>query len=529
MTTDLVTTFKAARLASTPLIAIRTPDAAATINTLKAGLNGEAPPMLAWDIVRGFQWLNAQGLAVALRVFLGRSAYDPIPEDEAELGQARDELSLNTANLVESLIKAGKCPEDTILFLHNAQMVWDRPDVRQAVWNCREPFKANGRALVALVTPGAALPVELASDIITLDEPLPSAEQLAGLVRDLYQMAGEENPPAADVERAVDAVVGLAAFPAEQITVMSMTRREGRIGLDFDALWERKRQMIEATPGLTVWRGGATMDQVAGVEVAKDFLLRMLNGRAAPRLIVILDEFEKAMAGAAGDGGGDSSGTSQEMHGTLLTEMENNEYPGMMFVGVAGCTKSWLAKCAGATLGIPTVSMAISDMKSKYVGSSNENLRTAMMRIKALSQGRALFIATCNGVVNLSGPMKRRFPMLFYFDLPTAEERAAIWKIQAKRYELDIPAKAYPDDTGWTGAEIRNCCKLSSELGLNPKDAAQFIVPVSRMDAEGIEKLRTQAAGRWLSASKAGVYRREELGPAGLQVAEVKPGRRVRA
>lgn len=535
MTSDLRVLFKSARLASTPLIAIRTPDAAATVSMLKAGLNGEAPPLLEWDVIRGVQWQNVPGLAVALRVFLGRGKGDPLPETEGDLQAIRDELALNTANLVETLVKSARLPEDTILFLHNAQLFWERPDVKQGVWNLREAFKANGRSLVLLITAGAVLPAELANDVIVFDEPLPTAEQLAELVRDMYQMAGEENPPAPDVERAVDAVCGLAAFPAEQITVMSMQRKDGAVSLDFDALWERKRQMIEATPGLTVWREGATMDQVAGVETAKMFLTKLLQGRAAPRLIVILDEFEKAMAGAGGgDAGGDSSGTSQEMHGTLLTEMENNEYAGMMFVGVAGCTKSWLAKCAGASFGIPTISMDISGMKSKFVGSSNENLRTALMRIKALSQGRALFIATCNGVVNLSGPLKRRFPMMFYFDLPTAEERAGIWKIHTARYEgkgiTDFTA-LLPDDTGWTGAEIRNCCKLAWQLSIPLKEAAQFIIPVARMDAEGIERLRSQATGRWLSASYAGVYKREDAGgeAVALATASGKAVRRIRS
>jgi hypothetical protein len=41
-------------------------------------------------------------------------------------------------------------------------------------------------------------------------------------------------------------------------------------------------------------------------------------------------------------------------------------------------------------------------------------------------------------------------------------------------------------------------------------EAAEFVVPVSRSAAEEIEKLRTQADGRFLSASHAGVYRKTQ-------------------
>ena len=67
--------------------------------------------------------------------------------------------------------------------------------------------------------------------------------------------------PAGDDEgRAVDALLGLAAFPAEQVVAMSLSKR----GLDHDQLWERKRQVIEQAPGLTVWRGGEAFTDVGG-------------------------------------------------------------------------------------------------------------------------------------------------------------------------------------------------------------------------------------------------------------------------
>ena len=149
--------------------------------------------------------------------------------------------------------------------------------------------------------------------------------------------------------------------------------------------------------------------------------------------------------------------------------------------------------------------MSIPDMLEKFVGSSNENLRAALNIIRATSQGRAFFLATCNAMINISGPLRRRFSYGQYmFDLPSKDEREMIWPIHMKKYGLtkqDLPA-----DEGWTGAEIRNCCKMAYQMKASLKQAAEYIVPVSRTMAEEIEKMRQSANGRFKSASYPGFY-----------------------
>ena len=95
----------------------------------------------------------------------------------------------------------------------------------------------------------------------------------------------------------------------------------------------------------------------------------------------------------------------------------------------------------------------------------------------------------------------------FFFDLPSAEEREAIWKIYLRKYGV---SGDLPDDEGWTGAEIKECCRKAWRLKLSLIDSARYIVPVSRSAADQIQALRKQASGRFLSASKPGVYEYEE-------------------
>jgi SpoVK/Ycf46/Vps4 family AAA+-type ATPase len=149
--------------------------------------------------------------------------------------------------------------------------------------------------------------------------------------------------------------------------------------------------------------------------------------------------------------------------------------------------------------------MSIPDMLEKFVGSSNENLRAALNIIRATSQGRAFFLATCNAMINISGPLRRRFAFgQWMFDLPSKDEREMIWPIHMKKYGL--PKQDLPADEGWTGAEIRNCCKMAYQMKTSLKQAAEFIVPVSRTMAEEIDKMRQSANGRFKSASYPGFY-----------------------
>src|SRR5438128_10525018 len=128
-----------------------------------------------------------------------------------------------------------------------------------------------------------------------------------------------------EFSQSVDALIGLAAFPAEQVPAMSLSKN----GLDLDWLWERKCQAVEQTPGLTIWRGGETFDQIGGCENIKRFLAAVLLGCEAPRVIVFVDEIEKAFTGT----GTDMSGVKTEMTGTMLSWMQDHSADGLIFIG----------------------------------------------------------------------------------------------------------------------------------------------------------------------------------------------------
>jgi hypothetical protein len=273
-TEEFRSVFKAARRAGTPLVAVRTADPASAMAQVMASLNGKSEiPVVVWDILNGLTGRNEPGKAAVGKL---------VGENAGPLGPA------------DALAAAQKIARDAVLFFLNPQRVWEQVDVLQGIWNLRDVFKANGQMLVLISTPGASSPAELQSDVMVIDEPLPSAEELAALVRETFEAADLSAPSEETVEKAVDALVGLAAFPAEQVLAMSLSKS----GLDFGRLWDRKRQAVEQTPGLTIWRGGETFDQIGGCENIKRFLDAVIHGEEAPRVIVFVDEIEKAFAGS---------------------------------------------------------------------------------------------------------------------------------------------------------------------------------------------------------------------------------------
>ena len=491
---DIAKLVKQAQRVGTPLVAINTHDPAATIGAICALLDDQ-PPRIEWDFVRGLVGRNDSG-----RKWV------------AELG----DFDQTQSNPVGALIVAHKLPENSVLFIHLAPRWLGEPAVVQAAWNLRDQFKADQRVVIFLGKQ-ITLPAELQDDVMTFDEPLPTADELAQIVAQQHRNAELELIPE-QAAVAVEALRGLSAFAAEQVTAMSLTRS----GLNLDGLWDRKRQQIEQTPGLKVFRGGETFDQIGGCDVIKSFLSRIMTGVARPNAVVFVDEIEKMLGGS-----GDTSGVSQDQLGTLLSYMQDQSAAGMIFVGPPGAAKSAIAKAAGNAGGIPTIQLDLGAAKGSLVGQSEQQLRQALKVVTAVSNGKSLWIATCNAITQLPPELRRRFTLgTYFFDLPTAEERAMIWNVWLERFGFTndrgfLTRKAegkttglvsrdespvIPNSDNWTGAEIKQCCEIAWRLGCSLLEAAEFVVPVSRSAPDKLAALREQANGRFLSASYPGVY-----------------------
>jgi SpoVK/Ycf46/Vps4 family AAA+-type ATPase len=220
-----------------------------------------------------------------------------------------------------------------------------------------------------------------------------------------------------------------------------------------------------------------------------------------------------------------------------------------------GCGKSQFCKALGKETGRPVLILDVGTLMGSLVGQTEERTRQALRIIEAMApcvlmvdevekafagvgagqgdsgvsarmfgaflswlndhESDVFTVCTANDVSRLPPEFSRagRFDGVFFLDLPERAEKDAIWRMYLAQYELDRNQRL-PDDAQWTGAEIKSCCRLAALLDLPLCQAAENVVPVAVTAAEAVERLRTWADGRCLSADQAGIFRRHGDGPA---------------
>ena len=486
---------KRVRNVGVPLIAITTADQPNTVKQLREGLNGKSP-LILWDIIRGFSGLNDKGT-------------DTLTALIQSLGGEGAEMGLT--NFVFAMTEALKLDERSCVLVENGHRFIDEPPAIQALMNLRDAFKSTRRTIV-LLGPDFRLPAELNQDILILDEAFPTADEIKATLTTLYT----ENKIAADdatVEHAIDAMRGLAAFSIEQAAALSLQPDKT---VSIPELWERKRAMLPK--GLTMEKPleNAT---IGGAEQWLAFANDLFAGPMRPRVIFFIDEIEKVLAGSS-TSHGDTSGTSQDQAQELLTTIEDNQFPGSMFLGPPGNGKTFIARAISAKYGIPFLRGDLGSAKGSLVGQSEQQIRALTRAVLAIAgKGGAYIITTCNRLDAITPEMQRRLASfgLWFFDMPNAQERAEIGIIEAKKYPniaSESAAKFFAAREGWSGANIRDCCRLAYALGRDLYSASAFVIPAGSQDPEALSRLRTLANGRFLSASYEGVFRLRKSEPA---------------
>lgn len=494
---SMIDQFLAARRAGTPLIAIKTFDQEATVQALQMHMstNGATPPIIQHDLIRGMVARNDKGVKALGVASGGQALVNPIDALVACLSLPFEEETNK--------------PINPIVFILNAQAYLDasfsmRPEFIQALHNIRTPFRDSLRSLV-LIGPEFNFPAELQHDILVLDEPLPTEVELSRAVRETCESA----PVPFDddlVDKAVGALRGLVAWEAEQATALSIALHKK---LNVDELWQRKKQMISTTKGLTVWVGGQTFDGLGGLEEIKKRFRRRIAGQAKPRVIVWIDEIEKAMAGAGGAEIGNS--TQSDQLGVILGEMQDKEYSGVLLVGVMGAAKSAFAKAIASEAECITIKLDLGAARGEgLVGQAENDIRQAFKVIEAVGGiGGALIVATSNDIRVVKPELKRRMNLgIWYFDIPTDDEKKVIVEIYKKKYpDVDSSVWDQIDTKNWTGAEIEIAFKTAHEDGCSLIESASTIIPVAISGKDDIARLRQEADGRYNSTNHPGPYK----------------------
>lgn len=504
-----------ARQVGAPLVGITTQDQPAVVDLIRSTLgveqvNGKVTPpvpLLCWDVVRGIRAVNEEGKQAII------DAHIEAPEKITPPSKM--------------LVAAQQLPKGVMVLMMNSHMFLGEVATVQALMNLRDQFKTNKRTMV-LLAPAFRLPAELTQDVHLIDDPLPTPEQIGEGLRKLYSDNGVQFNDET-IRDGTDALRGLAAFPIEQAAALSVRKDKdsGKPVVIREEMWARKRRMLEQVPGLSMEAPTATFDEIGGLTQIKKFMTLYMNGKRRPKVIVLMDEIEKMVAGAGGSNSasGDSSGVSQDAMMVILTEMQDRLYNGLLAVGFAGSGKSLIARAIAATFHLPLLRVDLGAAKGRYVGDSEGMIRAVLKAINAIAgDGGAFFVGTCNGLDSLPSALRRRFRAgIWMFALPDAEERASIGKLHTTKLGLKDDPEFWRRAEGFSGANIFDVCDHSYALACSLTEASEFVVPAAMQEAEGLDKLQRMADGRLLSASYPGKYKIKTP----TAVDPVKRGRRL--
>lgn len=395
--------------------------------------------------------------------------------------------------------------------------------LREAAFGLRASNKT-----VILLGPVLKIPNELEKEVTVLDFNLPSAEQMDVVIQKAIE--GSERNGKIEVMldrrqrgRLVQACLGLTENEAKDAVAKAIILAGGRLGGDaVEAVTAEKQQIIRKSGLLEFHASREVLTNVGGLETLKGWLRKRVRA------------------------------FSDEARAFGLPEPK-----GILLVGVQGCGKSLVAKAVANSWRLPLLRLDVGRLFASLVGSSEENLRSAIRVAESIApvvlwvdeiekgfsgvgssnvsdagtaarvfgsfitwlqekQRPVFVIATANDVSQLPPELVRkgRFDEIFFVDLPDAAERAEVWKIHlAKRNrdpaQFDLNTLAMASD-GLSGAEIEEAViaglyeAFDQGRPLNMGDLLEVLqetVPLSQMMAEEIDGLRAWARQRARRAS----------------------------
>lgn len=405
------------------------------------------------------------------------------------------------------------CEGALILVMRNLSMYLDDPELVQVLENTIHAGKSSGRFVVAL-SHTSEIRREIEKSFVVLEHNLPDREQLLSIAAELEK----ELPEPAEVDRLIDSACGLTAMEAEGAYALSWVKN-GRF--DPSVVWNIKAGSLKKAGTLELYRGEETFDDLGGLDSMKDFCVRALAGKNG-----------KAKA------------------------------KGVLLLGVPGAGKSAFAKALGNETGRPTITLDFGALMGSLVGQTEERTREALkivdrmapciLFVDEIEKGLAgatdgggdsgvssrmlgtlltwlndhesdvFFVGTCNDIEALSGvsagafTRAERFDGIFFIDLPDDNQRQVIWEMYRQAFGVKGD-ESYSDvnDDGWTGAEIKACCRMAALLGVTIAEASSYVVPVCHTASSQITNLRAWADGRAIDANRKGIYRQQPAEIAG--------------
>lgn len=462
--------------------------------------NAKVNPMcISWDIADGFrvEW--------------------PYDSSNFQIRQVLDPLG--------ALEEIEKLAVNGYVILRDFHEWWNVPHVKRKLRNLAQGRTKTGRMrghkTIVITCPTGDIPEELQDEAVVLDFPLPREEEL-GAVLDIVGQAPSVKIDLNELQRQkfLRAALGLTEAQARRVFTKAATRTGKIDDSDIKLITEEKRQVIRQSEALEFFPVSETLEDVGGLKALKEWL--------KIRETAFSEETKKFI---------------------------KDPLKGLVLVGIPGTGKSLAAKTIGSIWRLPVLRLDVGALFGNLMGQSEANVRHSLRLAetiapcilwidemeKAFAHGdidggtsKRVFgsiltwmsektapifvVGTANDIGAMPPELLRkgRFDEVFFLDLPSSEERKAIFELHLKKREkplkeFDVQALEKAS-AGYVGAEIEQsiidaCWRAHADRKRPVKTddilwALRRQVPLAKSHKEAVAVLKGYLEeGRWVSAS----------------------------
>ncbi|MHB8764769.1 MAG: AAA family ATPase [Deferrisomatales bacterium] len=411
---------------------------------------------------------------------------------------------------------------DAMFVLEDFHAFFEQAVVVRMLRNLIFGLRSTRKTLI-LMSPFFKLPPELRDDVAQVFLPLPGYDALRKLLHEICESRDVKVDLSRESEeKLVKSALGLTENQSRGVFVKSILKHQVLDQSAIQLVLSEKQKIIRKDEVLEFFPARERINDIGGLDNLKEWLKKR----------------DKAFSDRAKDYG-----------------LPNPK--GILIIGVQGTGKSLTAKATSALWRLPLLRMDLGKVFGSLVGESEERIRKALALAETISpcilwideiekafsglsstgdsgtsarvfgtfltwmqekENPVFVIATGNDIANLPPELMRkgRFDEIFFVDLPSYEERAEIFRVHLSKVRpvirnYDVPMLA-GETEGFSGAEIEQAIINAmynafdeAEREFSTEDILRGIrevIPISKLMAERIEKLREWAAERTRRANK---------------------------
>jgi ATP-dependent 26S proteasome regulatory subunit len=454
-----------------------------------------AKPLFLWSQTKGLEEVRSDGT---------RSVVDA-------------ELTGDASMAMQRVIQECEQEEGRIFILRDVHRFFGDGPEKVAYRFLRDAAHAlrSSHSTLVITSPVSNLPIEVEKDVVVLDLPLPTSEELRVRLEEVLEGLDSkvERPKNGQVERILKAGLGLSEDEFAGAVKESCIRAHK---VDPHIIVKQKEQVIRKSGVVELFSSVEGLESVGGLD--------LLRERVEEVAIAFTDKAAKF--GARPD-------------------------KGMFLTGPPGTGKTLMAKAAANHLGFPLLWLKGDAVFSKFVGESEQNMKRVQQLADAVApcilfidecekliagatggsetgdSGVAkrvfgslltymqehttpvLVIATANNPLAIPPEMMGRFDSIFFVDMPQPQERADIFvihlnKVRKNPKDYDMRALVEASE-GFSGREIERVIDKALKAALkqdpdHPKLTTQHLLsalrrvqPLSKTRKVEVEEMRSWA------------------------------------